>query len=500
MRKDKGVEKMEEEKKKSFIAKHKMSIFVVVSAVVMLIGLSYAWLQLTLRGTKDLTLRAGNLSLVLDDSMEGGISMDSVVPVTDEEGKSQDGYTFTLLNNGSIASSYTIYLDDLALDEGQERMSDAFIKMSLTKEGEEEVLLLSQTVVDGKRVLDLGNIDAGSKYTYNLKMWIDENATNEVMGTVFKGQLRIEAMQDVKQSKNLAIQANDASVTYDTATDAQKKEMFAITHEAGRQQVGYSKDELTDYRYMGADPNNYVTFNDEVWRIIGIFTVEDENGKKERRMKLVRNESIGNYSWDNKGENGENDWSTSELQKVLNSGAYYNRTSGTCPSGQNGATTACDFTSNGLTDTAKSMIASAKWYLGGSNTYQIIADKFYQAERNANIYNQRENNWIGKVGMMYPSDYGYAAGKNSCFSTDLHSYNENCTAENWLFHSAIEWTITQTSSNLYDTFYVYSSGLLDNTPVRYSDPGTRPSVYLKSNVKVAMGDGSSANPYTLQIG
>ena len=221
---------MKEEKKKNFVQKHKMSIFVAVSVVVMLIGLSYAWLQLTLRGTKDLTLRAGTLLLVLDDSMAGGIAMDSAVPVEDEEGKRGEGYTFTLENNGSIDSDYTIYLEDLALDEGQTKMNDQFIKFSLTKEGQEETWLLSQTVVDGKRVLDLGNIAAGSKYTYTLKMWIDKDASNDVMGTVFKGQLRIEGIQTIEQNaiEKLLAKSNKATVIYDEASASQKKKYLRL--------------------------------------------------------------------------------------------------------------------------------------------------------------------------------------------------------------------------------------------------------------------------------
>ena len=486
------------EKKENFLQRHKMSVFVAVSAVVMLIGLSYAWLQLTLRGTKDLTLTAGTLSLVLDDSMEGGVSMDSVVPVTDDEGKSQEGYTFTLENNGSIDSNYTIYLDDLALDEGQTKMNDEFIKFSLTKEGQEETLLLSQTVVDGKKVLDLGNIGAGSKYTYNLKMWISADATNEVMGTAFKGQLRIEAVQDVERTKNFPIQPNDASVTYDTANEAQKKEMFAFTHNPGRGQVGYSQDELTDYRYVGENPNNYVTFNGETWRIIGIFTVENETGKKEQRIKLIRNESIGAYNWDNVGM-GTSDWNASPLKQVLNAGPYYNRTAGECPYGINGGTIPCDYTTTGLTDQAKSMIGKTKWYLGGSNTEAASASKFYEAERGSNVYSGHSSSWIGDVGLVYPSDYGYASGESSCISTNLFNYESSCKNTDWLFNSTHQWTMTSHSSYSNYIFAIHSTGRINEGSSVTNSLNVRPSVYLKSDVKLTSGNGTEADPYILEI-
>ena len=106
-------------------------------------------------------------------------------------------------------------------------------------------------------------------------------------------------------------------------------------------------------------------FNQPIlWRIIGVMNnIDDGTDTKETRLKIIRDEPIGNYSWDNKAsgtgsstsEYGSNDWSESALQIVLNSGAYYNRTSGECPYGQYGATTTCDFSSNGLTSEAKSI-------------------------------------------------------------------------------------------------------------------------------------------------
>ena len=133
--------------------------------------------------------------------MEGGIHLVNAIPVTDEEGLTQVGYTFTLENTGKIDSSYEIYLDDLPLEEGQNRMRDDFIKYQLVKnDNEVDLQLLDQTGTAPNRVLETGTIAPKTKYTYMLKMWIDESATNEVMETMFKGQLRIEAMQEMGKS------------------------------------------------------------------------------------------------------------------------------------------------------------------------------------------------------------------------------------------------------------------------------------------------------------
>ena len=186
-------------------------------------------------------------------------------------------------------------------------------------------------------------------------------------------------------------------------------------------------------RYIGADPNNYVSFNNELWRIIGAFnSIDDGTGNEETRLKIIRDESIGQYSWDNKLEGigssisdfGSNDWSDSTLQVVLNSGAYYNRINGECPDGMNGATP-CDFSTTGLTEEAKSMIGNAVWNLWGAASYASnsngLASHWYGYERGTTVFTGRTTEWTGKIGLMYLSDYGYATsggdtGRETCLS------------------------------------------------------------------------------------
>ena len=191
---------------------------------------------------------------------------------------------------------------------------------------------------------------------------------------------------------------------------------------------GIMLDNNGDYRYYGADPNNYVTFNDETWRIIGAFNnVDDGTGNKETRLKIIRDESIGNYSWDSSAStvnsgNGVNDWSKADLMTELNT-LYYNSTSGTCYDGSNNASTTCNFTSTGLDSTARSMIDNAVYHLGGSSDYRgLYADDYYNVERGTTVYScstddgacPRATTWTGKIGLMYPSDYAYAVDLSLC--------------------------------------------------------------------------------------
>ncbi len=169
------------------------------------------------------------------------------------------------------------------------------------------------------------------------------------------------------------------------------------------------EDDFGNLRYIGANPNNYVNYNCtdlnnentcEKWRIIGVMKeIENVYGTKADQIKLIRNESIGLYSWDNTGSDGSNDWSDSALQKVLNR-AYWDRTKGNCPSGSNGATKICDFSSIGLTPSARYLTNRTEvWNLGGSDSSSKLAREFYELERGSTVYEGRPTTWTGKVGL-----------------------------------------------------------------------------------------------------
>ena len=276
-------------------------------------------------------------------------------------------------------------------------------------------------------------------------------------------------------------------------------------------------------RYYGASPNNYIYFNCsdysnqtsstcETWRIIGVF-----DGK----VKLIRNESIGNYSWDNKNTespNGKNDWTTARLMKLLNpsdyytvdsndnnlgQSLYYNSASGKCYSGQNNATVDCDFTSTGIKDTTKNMIAETTYYLGGWNSISVYPNQIYGYERGTTVYTGRPKTpWTGKIALAYPSDYVYAADLNQCVNKQLNKYNDStCTSNNWmkaiLGASSSGWLLTPFSGGSGAVWFVFSSGFVNYSPYAYDAYGAVPVLSLSSELGIESGDGSSSNPYKL---
>ena len=126
-----------------------------------------------------------------------------------------------------------------------------------------------------------------------------------------------------------------------------------------RTKNGLKKDNTSDgnIRYEGSNPNNYVKFNDELWRIIGVFG---------SNVKIIRSESIGKLSWDssvssvNKGY-GVNEWSTSDLKEYLNT-MYYGGSTVMCYNKANNVTAICP--TDSLNETAKSMIDNHIWNTG----------------------------------------------------------------------------------------------------------------------------------------
>ena len=266
---------------------------------------------------------------------------------------------------------------------------------------------------------------------------------------------------------------------------------------------GMIQDKYGNYRYQGSTVDNYVTFNDETWRIIGLFDVDGE-----QRVKLVRYNSLGAFSWDSSpaGINiggGINQWGPStytdgtpyegaDLMRELN-GDYLNSSLSENPnwysgSGNNVREFNKDYV---LKNSAQELIGDATWYLGGFSTNTISKEDAYNAERGEeHILNPtdgviRTHTWVGKVGLIYPSDFAYASG-GTCPTLEARC------GTNWM--KRYGWTITSDSSdstgwvwNAYDDRMYNYSPYLNGQPIK-------PSVYLIPGVQIK-GSGTTADPY-----
>ena len=274
---------------------------------------------------------------------------------------SDNVYTFSFSNTGSLAMEYKLtlsnYLDGvndsnmlahkyikIKFDDETPVYLDSLPKVDSSKTNENEIVYVIKTDVINSGV---------SNESHTIRIWISDIDSS--------GSETEESIIGKTIGFKIGLEGKATDPNYPLAAD------YVESLLASNPNTMNNDDPDGNIRYMGADPNNYVTFNNELWRIIGVFDVKSSaSGQAEKRVKLIRDDSLGNYSWDSStsGVNngyGVNEWSQANIMTTLNSGAYWNRTSGTCYNGSNNNTTSCNFSSNGLTSDAKNLIENAVW-------------------------------------------------------------------------------------------------------------------------------------------
>ncbi len=255
------------------------------------------------------------------------------------------------------------------------------------------------------------------------------------------------------------------------------------------------------YRYSGTNPNNFVCFgsdaetcpNDNLYRIIGVFGNQVKLIKYDYPTSAmtgtggtyygsfnasgVSNSYRGSlnvlydYYWNT---NSNSSWSATTLNTVNLNTNFINYL-------------------NNINQKWTNMIANSIWYISGVNySYKTYSVKnFYNYElgsyRGSATYN-------AKIGLMYVTDYGYAASPNY-WTTSLNSYNRAIN-NNWMYMGYYEWVITAQGTGAY---MIFGSGYVDNYVVYDSCYGIRPVFYLVSNSRVTSGDGTISNPYRVTL-
>ncbi len=469
----------------------KKKILLVIVSVFLIALISFGtyalWNSELLTGNNSIT--TGQVKMSYTESNE--IGMDNALPIKDSEGKVLTNYfDFKVLSYIKTRANddtqrkvnYNIVLEPLTVDNP---LSDSEIKVYLTKvESGTETVVVEPTTIDqlNNKVLSskeeiFSNNKAEVITSYRLRAWIDESVdTTKLNEKKYSYKFRVNVNNEVAPVKVLtAAEFAQAKV----GTDG----LEPITHEVDNTLQVDSKF-ATEYRYRGGNVNNYVTFNNEAWRIIGIMPTEDTNGNVENRIKIIRDTSIGNKKWN---ETESNNWVTGTLNTYLNNDYY-----------------------NTLTTDAKNMIGTAKYYLGGYSNSQIKTDIMWQYERkndaNRTGYYYRtnpimQNDANKKISIMYASDYGYAASKECTSNLIDYDGSASCkTTNNWLDKSAYTWLLPQYSDNSSSAFNVSSGGYVNGYGnVSISEYAVRPVLYLSSNVKISGGEGTSQKPYQLSI-
>ena len=277
------------------------------------------------------------------------------------------------------------------------------------------------------------------------------------------------------------------------------------------------------YRYAGANPNNFVCFGtiespcpiDNLYRIIGVFGENYHGANGKQLVKLIKydymttdelgtdgdysqtykewgmdstykgtygdGERIGVYYWNYKATgSATNTWSTSLLNKTnLNTNFI-----------------------NNIGTTWANKIATVTWKVGG-NTWANIGTKTSSVAYTNEITNPVTTNttdnattYSAKIGLMYVSDYGFAASPDA-WTLTMSSYNNTtATNNNWMYMGLYEWTISRYADHSNLAFLVNYDGYVGYNYVS-SLGGVRASFNLESSVSYVSGSGSMSDPIVI---
>ena len=533
-----------------------LSVISILIVITIVLGITYSFMQANIESSSvtDVSL-SSCANITLTDTGES-INLGNSYPMSKTRALETTPYTLTITSSCEDGSGYNLYLATLSTntlsassihyiitEHGNQNivvegmLSDASDGISDFEDYDIDQLNngINGTYGSVYRLYSSG-IQYNSEVSYDLYLYIDESVTNETMGQTFVAGVAVKASdydfatvngvsvtEATTDSITVSVNASngtnnitnyyysinngeyvsstsntytfeglDTGTTYDIKvyvvdTNGVQSNIYSTSWETssitladyitslyttdGKNGLYYHDGQGSytnadreagdnSYRYSGANPNNYVCFgsdaascpSDNLYRIIGVF---------DNQVKLIKSTSYGNYVWDSSDSNV---WSSSDINNTLNS-TYL----------------------NSLGSTWSSKIETHTWYVGGHTTYNASAKGFYNAESSGTT-------WNGKVGLMYVSDYGYAANSNA-WSNALYYYDEY-SSTNWLFWGSIEWTIAPNSSNSNGVFYVYYDGYLyvSNACLGYS---ARPVFYLNSNVVLTGGTGTASDPYRI---
>ena len=241
------------------------------------------------------------------------------------------------------------------------------------------------------------------------------------------------------------------------------------------------------YRYQGKNPNNYIWFNNELWRILGVFDIQTDTGTTETLTKIIKDTPLESSVYD---ADDNNTWERSDVKIRLND-YYYNSTDATgtshCKSNGTSLDMNCDYTINGIKSNYQNLIQTVKWPIGKYSASAVTSSVFHTAEQTTT--------WTGNIGLMTVSDYGLTTLSSNCArTTNLSVYNNKaCGGSTWIEKNVYQWTMTGRSGNFVNVFYVRYNGIVGRIHA-YEGLTVSPAVYLKSNTKYIGGDGTQTNP------
>ena len=464
-----------------------IGIFILLISLVSSAG-TYAWFTWNSTNNTNLTMSIGASSDVIFKN-GNDISTNKLAPVFNYiDGEST---SFTITNKSTTSFSYRISLNITSIDNELKNKTLKYKLVSnntIITEGD-----FSNIESNSKNTLYEGELSKGN-ISYIFYLYIDGNSENNLnmINKSLVGNITVEAQEKQFETFSTVIENLMADGEYETVTNNGVDYQYNTVN-------SLMDDNYGNIRYYGANPNNYVYFNCddysnqssstcEVWKIIGVFN----NGNLTHQIKIIRNDSIGNFPWD--PYNNFNGWNDAGMRFILNNysineqgaGLYWNRSSGACLNGDSGT---CDFTTTGLkNDATRNAIYNAKWQVSAISETLFYSNEAYENEMG--LGTEVED----YIGLISTSDYGFAADFRTC-SSQIFDY-DGCSEVNWLLNVEDQWTIIPMDNE--NTYSVYNIGMLSTVNVSNA-AAIRPTLYLKTEQTIKSGTGTLADPYQLQV-
>lgn len=489
-------------------SKNKKTIYTtIISSILLLFLVSIAFYLTSLSNSNKETVKANTstISITYTDCASTKQSDCTNINKNLKPGESVSK-SFKIQNTGTVPANYKVIFKEL---------TNTFLNNELVY----KVVDLNDNVVQGETP-----VPYASNMKQNINLFLGTILANETKE--FKVVITFKETPDDQENNKsssynirlgLTTQNKGSDSIYNLVSGASGISTDVITKPAPEgssctNTLAYDGTIDNNLRYVGANPCNYVLFNNELWRIIGIMNnVDDGTGVLETRIKLVRKDSLGSYSWDTSDSSvnqgyGINDWTQADLMQELNVD-YLNtglNANTTWYNGRNnGKTEVFDYTKV-LTNNSQELIGNAKWYLGkidGTNVRNANASGLYALERTPNnsfgVYD-----WTGRVALIYVSDYAFSVGgenRSSCITGKTVEYNLNCKSYTWILYTSLDsWTISPGADEYPGSIIVYyRGGNIDASYFSYYRNSVKPSLYLKSSIQIIGGNGSEESPYII---
>ncbi len=196
---DRMVKRSREMEKRDLSKTVKLGVFF-LGIFMLFFGVSFAFINLTIFGSKQQVVNAGNLDLVLDED-ENNLYIENALPMYDEVGMIQEAFTFRITNKTSMDTAYVLKLEEITVGQPLARED---VKYGLTKNKETTIDFVSN-IVDN--VIDEGIILGNETIEYELRLWIRDTLEDETLiqgkSMMFKMSLRMSQTEEMAYRETL---------------------------------------------------------------------------------------------------------------------------------------------------------------------------------------------------------------------------------------------------------------------------------------------------------